>query len=307
MAVTTMDLEKYAKKLDEWANKELLKTENSIRKTYKELVKKALAELGAIYEKYEKDGVLTYEDMMKYDRLKKFFDSLFRHVNTMSEDTQTTILILLSSSYLYSYEWMGWAIEKETMKKIGYKTLKLDQIKRAIDNPVKGLTLSETLEKNRKDIIYKIRQTVTQGLVRGSTYKQMASELNQVFDDDYKKSIRVARTETHRVVQQGALDSAKYANKKGIIMMKKWRNMKDSRVRQTSKANHVKMDNVKIPVEELFDLGNGERGEAPGNTGYAHHDINCRCILVYEIERIEGKTNDDLARQTFEDFKKAMR
>src|SRR5690606_28970923 len=109
---------------------------------------------------------------MKYDRLKRFINSLIEHVNTMSEDTQTTILILLSSSYLYSYEWMGWAIEKETMKKIGYKTLKLDQIKRAIDNPVKGLTLSETLEKNRREIIYKIRQTVTQGLVRGSTYKQ---------------------------------------------------------------------------------------------------------------------------------------
>lgn len=113
MAVTTMDLEKYAKKLDEWANKELSKTESSIRKTYKELVKKALVELGTIYEKYEKDGVLTYEDMMKYDRLKKFINSLIEHVNIMSKDTQTTILALLSSSYLYSYEWMGGRLKKK--------------------------------------------------------------------------------------------------------------------------------------------------------------------------------------------------
>lgn len=308
MVVTmTMDLEKYAKKLEQWSNKELSKTERSIRRTYRELVKKVLAELGVIYQSYEKDGILTYEEMMKYDRLKKFINSLTEHVNVMSKEARVEITTLLSESYLFSYQWMGWAIEREAHKKLQYTTLKLEQIKRAINNPITGLTLSETLEKNRRDIISKIQQNVTQSLVRGSTYKEIASELNKVFDNDYKKSIRVARTETHRVREQGALDSAKYANKKGVVMMKKWRNMKDSRVRRTSKANHLKMDNVKIPVDALFNLGNGEYGEAPGNTGYAHHDINCRCILVYEIDKVVGRTNDDLAKQTFEDFKKAMK
>lgn len=244
--------------------------------------------------------------MIKYDRLKKFIDSLNEHVDTMSIETIKSIDGHLADSYVYSYQWMGWAIEKEAQKKLQYTSLKVEQIRAALDNPVNGLTLSETLEKNRRDIIYKIRQNVTQSLVRGSTYKDMASSLKETFEGDYVKAVRVARTETHRVCEQGSLDSAKRANEKGVVMLKKWRNMKDRRVRKTSKANHVKMDGKQIPVDDMFDLGNGEKGVAPGNIGYAHHDINCRCILVYEIADVVGKTNDDLAKQTFEDFKKAM-
>ena len=301
-----MDLEEYSKKLEQWSDKELEKIEGSIRFYYRQLVNVALGELGKIYADYEDDGELTYESMIKYDRLKKFIDSLNGHVDTMSNEIQSSISTHLAESYVYSYAWMGWAIEKEARKNLQYSSLKIEQIRAALDNPVKGLTLSQTLEKNRRDIIYKIQQDVTQSLVRGSTYKDMASSLQETFEGDYQKAIRVARTETHRVREQGALDSAKRANNKGIVMLKKWRNMKDSRVRKKSKANHVKMDGKKIPVDDLFELGNGEVGIAPGNTGYAHHDINCRCLLVYEISDVVGRTNDDLATQTFEDFRDAM-
>ncbi|GGA31151.1 phage minor head protein [Psychrobacillus lasiicapitis] len=301
-----MDLEQYSEKLEKWVDKELSKIEGSIRLFYRQLVNVALSELGKIYADYEEDGQLTYESLIKYDRLKKFIDSLNEHVDTMSQETQKSISAHLAESYVYSYAWMGWVIESEAQKNLQYKTLKAEQIKAAIDNPVKGLTLSKTLERNRRVIIYKIQQEVTQSLVRGSTYKEMATTLKDTFEGDYNKAIRVTRTETHRVREQGTLDSAKRASSKGVIMLKKWRNMKDSRVRKSSKANHRKMDQKKIPVDDLFDLGNGERGVAPGNTGYAHHDINCRCILVYEIESIKGQTNDDLAQQTFEDFREAM-
>ncbi|MGE8037885.1 phage minor head protein [Lysinibacillus sp. NPDC093692] len=301
-----MDLEKYSEKLEQWADKRLKKIEGSIRLYYRHLVNVALGELGKVYADYEEDGVLTYESMIKYDRLKKFIDSLNEHVDTMSIETINSITNHLAESYVYSYQWMGWAIENEAEKNLQYTSLKAEQISAALDNPVKGLTLSETLEKNRSDIIYKIQQDVTQSLVRGSTYKDMASSLKETFEGDYAKAVRVARTETHRVREQGSLDSAKRANEKGVIMLKKWRNMRDSRVRKSSKANHIKMNGKQIPVDDMFDLGRGEKGTAPGNTGYAHHDINCRCILVYEIEDVVGRTNDDLAKQTFEDFKKAM-
>lgn len=301
-----MDLEKYSKQLEKWQNKRLSDTENSIRLFYRKLVRTVLNEVAALYEKYERDGELTYAEMMKYDRYKRFMDSLTLHVNTMSKTTRNSIDKLLSECYTYSYAWMGWAIQSSARKKLQYTALKIEQIRRAVDNPVTGLTLKQTMEKNRRDIIHRINQTVTQNLVKGVTYKDMAVSLTETFEGDYNKAIRVARTETHRVREQATLDSAQHANKRGVVMVKKWRNMKDSRVRKKSKANHVKMDNVKVPVDDHFDLGRGERTLAPGNSGYAHHDINCRCLLVYEIDRIEGQTNDDLARQTFEDFQRAM-
>lgn len=301
-----MDLEKYSKQLAKWQDKQLNIVENSIRLFYRKLVRTVLGEVATLYEKYEKDGQLTYAEMMKYDRYKSFMQSLELHVNSMSKTTQKSISELLSNSYVYSYAWMGWAIQSSSRKRLQYTALKMDQIRLAVENPITGLTLKQTLEKNRRDIIYRINQTVTQNLVKGTTYKDMAVSLTETFEGDYSKSIRVARTETHRVREQAMLDSAQHANKRGVVMVKKWRNMKDSRVRKTSKANHQKMDGVTVPVDDLFDLGRGERGIAPGNIGHAHHDINCRCLLVYEIERIEGQTNDDLARQTFEDFQRTL-
>ena len=301
-----MDLEKYSKKLEQWSDKELSKTEGSIRLFYRKLVKEILAQIGLLYEKYEVDGKLTYAEMMKFERFKKFLASMNEHIQVLSDEVQTSINTLLYGTYTYSYAWMAHAIETNARKSLQLTTLKLEQVQKAMNNPVTGLTLSDRLGKQRRDIVYQVQQNVTQGLVRGSTYKEMASQIQETFEGDYAKSIRVVRTETHRVREQATLDSALRANEKGIIMLKKWRNMKDSRVRKTSKANHVKMDQVKIPVDDLFDLGKGEYTSAPGSSGYAHHDINCRCILVYEIDRIEGRTNEQLAEQTFEDYRKAI-
>ena len=301
------DLEKYSQQLDKWHGKQLAQIENSIRLFYRKLTRTVLAEIGVLYEKHERDGQLTYAELQKFDRLKKFIATMTQHINTMSKTTQKSISELLSNGYIYSYQWMGWAIEKEARRRLQYTSLKLDQIKKALDNPVTGLTLAETIEKNRRDIIYRINQLVTQQLAKGVTYKDMAKALTETFEGDYAKAVRVARTESHRVKEQATLDSVKHANSRGVVMMKKWRSMKDSRVRKTSKANHRKMDGVTIPVDEMFDLGKGEQTSAPGNSGYAHHDINCRCLLVYEIQSIKGQTNDDLARQTYEDFQNAMR
>lgn len=301
-----MNLEKYSLELMKWVEKQLQASESDIRKEYQKLVKRILVDLSELFEKYEKDGQLTYAELAKYNRLTDFLKQIERQIGATSLELSVVLTGLLSAVYVRSYYYTGWSVQKESLKPLNYRTIKQNQIKRAIDNPVRGLTLTETLEKQRRDIIYTIRQTVTQSVVKGVTYKEMASELKERFEGDYKKAIRVARTETHRVREQGTLDSARYAASKGVQMLKKWRNMKDSRVRKTSKANHVQMDHKLIPVEDMFDLGGGKQGIAPGNTGYAEHDINCRCILVYEIGTVTGNVDKTLGNQLFNTFEKEL-
>src|SRR4051794_24634942 len=126
--VTTMkDLEKYSRQLDKWHGKQLSQTENSIKLFYRKLTRTVLAEIGVLYEKYERDGQLTYAEMQKFDRLKKFIATMTQHVNTMSKMTRNSISELLSNGYVYSYQWMGWAIEKEARRRLRYTSLKLDQ------------------------------------------------------------------------------------------------------------------------------------------------------------------------------------
>ena len=62
-----------------------------------------------------------------------------------------------------------------------------------------GLTLKDTLEKHRKDIIYAIKRDIGVGLSNGDRYTTMARRISKNLDGDYKKSIRIVRTEAHRV------------------------------------------------------------------------------------------------------------
>ncbi|AMX00425.1 phage minor head protein [Rummeliibacillus stabekisii] len=301
-----IDLDKYAKLLAEWSDKVTKKYENELNSMYSELIKAALSLLGSIFNSYEKDGKLTYTEMMKYKRLDSFHRQMNLLINTMSKKQRDSLLDLLDEHYEYSWDWMAWAIENEADIRLKNMKTKVEQVEKAMQNPISGLTLDETLEKNRREIIIKVKREVTQSLVQGSTYKQTASRLTKAFEGDYVKSVRVARTETHRVREQASLGSAQEANSQGIVMMKRWMNMKDERVRRTPKANHVSLGGQSVPVDEPFDLGGEEKGQAPGMTGYAHHDINCRCLTGYNIERIEKQSQKDVAKRTFEEYRKAI-
>ncbi|WP_150283783.1 phage minor head protein [Rummeliibacillus sp. TYF-LIM-RU47] len=301
-----IDLDKYAKLLAEWSDKVTKKYEKELNSMYSELIKAALALLSSTFNSYEKDGKLTYTEMMKYKRLDSFHRQMNVLINTMSKKQRDSLLDLLEEHYEYSWDWMAWAIENEADIRLKNMKTKLDQVEKAMQNPISGLTLDETLEKNRRDIIIKVKREVTQSLVQGSTYKQTASRLTKAFEGDYVKSVRVARTETHRVREQASLESAQEANSQGIIMVKRWMNMKDERVRRTPKANHLSLGGQSVPVDKPFDLGGGETGQAPGMTGYAHHDINCRCLTGYSIERIEKQSQKDVAKRTFDEYRKAI-
>jgi len=58
-------------------------------------------------------------------------------------------------------------------------------------------------------------------------------------------------------------------------------------------------------IHEKFKQGLGE-GDGPGMMGVASHDVNCRCYLSYEIKRIEAKTHEELAKLTYEEWRKTL-
>lgn len=303
-------MEDYQKKLKQWKNNSLGQVEKSITRHYHKLLKEMLVEIGKIYSKYEANGVLTRADMAKYDRLTKFLDSLTVHVNRMSKKAQDSVEEYLRESYEYSYYWMAYAVETTALVTVGYAALAPEIINAALNNPVRGLTLHETLEKNRRDIIYSIRNTTARGLTNGMTYKQMTVEISKVINNDAEKAVRIARTEGHRVTHQAEMDSMIRAKQKGVISTKTWKHSKDERVRRRRKgtrADHWILGGKEVEVDEMFDLKDGRQGMGPGNTGYADHDINCRCFLVYDVKAVEARTDDELAQVTFEDWKKALK
>ena len=215
---------------------------------------------------------------------------------------------LVQEMYALSYQGMITAVDrasdseelKEALK--GVRGVTPEIVKRAVENPVAGLTLNDILEKKRKEVIYEIKQQIGIGLTNGDRYSTMAKRIAERVDMDYRKAMTIVRTESHRVQEAGYHDSATELNKTldaGTTtkrLQKTWRTMRDERVRKTSKANHRKLDGVSIPIDEKFDLGHGVKAEAPSQSGDPHNDINCRCYLSYDLVDVKVERKSELDR-----------
>lgn len=266
----------------------------------------ALAEvrqmMSFLYEKYSKDGKLTYEDMAKYERLTKFMADIDSLMTVSYREVYKIVYEVLGYTYAETWDLTAWAIETDAKAKLGYGTASAETIAAMINNPVAGLTLAHTLQKNRQAIVWTIQQEVTQGLAKGDTYRTMMERLKPALDNDATKAMRIVRTEGHRVTEGAKIDAAGHANKQGVIMVKTWMSSRDQRVRHTNKADHRKLDGVTLPVDKEFQQGRG-RGLCPGQMGSAAHDINCRCWLKYSIDRVEKTQYDNLEQLGFDKWR----
>ena len=227
--------------------------------------------------------------MKKYDRLSDLKVAINKYINELYKTLYMAISRGIENEYMDSYRYMAYSLEMISQAIINYDKLTEDVIKASVDNPINGLTLTDTLEKNRQNIIYDIDRTITKGIYDGLTYGSMARAIKKVLGGDYEKAIRVVRTETHRVNEQGKHESAMVAHEQGIKQVKKWVSMRDERVRDM----HQEMDGVEIPLDQDFKTPDGVTGPCPGSMGSAKHDIHCRCISKRRIVDIEEKVADD--------------
>ena len=295
------DFKKILETINRRIGQKITAGERETAKRYASILTEIRALTAQIYEKYEVNGVLTWADMQKYDRYNKYKQELQHLLTAHYKDLKKMMPGLIGEVYEEGYYLTAYGVETAASAKLAYSAITAAQMTAMVENPVYGLTLSETLEKNRVNIIYKIQQEVTQGLVKGETYGTMSKRLKSSLEGDAVKAMRIVRTEGHRVQESSKLDAVTHANKQGVIMTKTWNTLEDTRVRR-KKANHAQLNNVTIPADDNFSDGLGE-GPAPGQLGAAGSDINCRCFLTYEIERVEGKKKEDMENLTFDRWK----
>nr|WP_314609480.1 phage minor head protein [uncultured Lachnoanaerobaculum sp.] len=296
------------------------KAVNQLKKLYKRLIKDLQSHLGTVYAKYsDENGLLTYARLHKDALDARLLQEVASKMNDVTQAEKRLITELVEQTYSNVYSGMVQAVDKAVDDKdlvttfAQVQSAKPQALRAAVNNPVHGLTLSAQLEKNRANIIYGIQQAVGIGLSVGDRYDTMAKRVQKTLIGDdgtggsYAKSIRIIRTEAHRVREQGNQDAAKELNNrlepKGFVMVKTWHTMKDERVRPNvsrktkkgwkysignGKYNHVKMEGQSVLVNEPFTLPSGVTAMSPGMSGVAGEDINCRCFVSCEVRKIQG-------------------
>ena len=257
-------------------------TEKALVSNYRQGLMNIRIKLVALYDKYGVDGKLTYAEMTRYNRLKTLHKELESELIALTGRNGRATRTLSAKAYEESYFRYGYAIEKVAGVNLRWGILKREVIQQSVQNPISGLTLNETLAKNRAGIIIKVRQEVTQGLIQGESYFKMAARIKDTLGKDAVKAMRVARTEAHRNQVAGELDSLDHVEEQGIEIKRFWIATLDGDTRDS----HGAADGQVADEDGLFTVG-GVKTRGPGQSGIAAEDINCRCDVGTEVEDIK--------------------
>lgn len=133
-----------------------------------------------------------------------------------------------------------------------------------VDNANEDLSASVTVnEDDMRKTIYK--------KVAGKDYKERIEGYAE--DGDLMAIMRVAETEAHRDMNEGAIRTARVAGAR----FKRWCTVNDDRVRDS----HSYLEGMTIPTDRKFVTYTGASTMYPGEFGEADEDVNCRCWLTF--------------------------
>lgn len=287
--------------------------EQEIVRTFQGLQKELQEYLGREYVRFSKEDRLDFLALQQKGEFARFLEEAQGIVASHIEVSAREMRQIIEQTYFECWLGMERAVSESGNSKAlrkalsGVQGITPDVVKRAVENPLSGLTLTDQLQKHRQQVIYGIKQQLGIGLTQGDRYTTMARRVAGEVAENYKKAMTIVRTEVHRVREAGFHDGAERVSEAvqqaGMCMAKTWRTMRDEKVRPSVRYktktgwksavrgpyNHQKMDGVSIPVKELFDLGNGVKTKAPGQSGVAGQDINCRCFLEYDMQVLKSK------------------
>ena len=154
-----------------------------------------------------------------------------------------------------------------------------------------------------------VLQEISRGIAQGLSYQEMARNLKNVTNVDYNKTLRIAKTEGHRIQQEATYNVQKKAIEKGADVVKQWDSTLDGKTRPT----HRMLDGQIVGVDEYFTSESGYKALYPGGFGVASEDCNCRCCLLQrakwalsdeEFTKMNGETNELQHFENVDDYDK---
>jgi len=267
------------KQADRAYNARLRDTRRQIVALYAALYAALRMILAGTYERYARDGKLTYEEMRKYNRLPKLEAEIREELRKLGGKSARLTERELAEAYREMYFDTGAALEKAAGIAIGYAVLRGLLVDEAVARPTTGMSILERIFMHRDDLAARVRQIVTRGLMRGATYSQMMADVRKQLSLDAVRATRWVNTEAHRLLNEARWQAGLEAKAAGVELRKVWVTMADERVRDT----HVGMEGQIREIDEYFESPSGAKTLYPGGFGVLEEDTNCRCEIVWLV------------------------
>ena len=263
-------LEKHFIKLDNYTKRLENRSMKNITKGFKADLRAIKNILNDIYAEYEENGIVNLYEFEKYNRMTKLDVEIVRIINNRYKD-----IISETDGLLYN-------ITNDNIKGIldikEFAGIKLSiDVASIVNERTKGYSWADRYDKHRSDTIYKVQGAIKEGLDEGQTYHQVAKRLTRELAISIDDADRIVRTESHRCVNRAKLESLEEINRE-VPVNKKWITNLDGREREL----HAELNGQVVAADDTFKIS-GYEAEAPGGFGVAHMDINCRCLMVIEL------------------------
>lgn len=282
--MSTRDLQRLTRITDRALERSLASYEREIVGIYNTVLQQTQAKMGTIFERYAVAGELTHAEMTKYNRLTNLEKELNRIVGLGTQRSRAAIDRLTRSQYEESFFRHAWALDQHIGAGLRWGTLRPEAIAAAVENPLRLIAEDRLRALGRE----KVRRAVSQGLVRGDSFPQMARNLRTAIVAKGRESlaynaVRVARTEGGRAQTLGTLLSYEKAEEQGVEMERVWVATLDDRTRDS----HGEMDGVVAGDDDMFASPVG-RIAGPRLSGVPEFDINCRCTTIARVKDLPG-------------------
>ncbi len=274
--------------------KQFIKNEKAVIKELKHEYAKALAEIKVKIQVLQSQP----ETQSKIYQLRYQF-ALMNQITTILEKMRSnnyqTVQKYLEDCYhegfigtLYDLQGQGIPIAYPIDQRQMTRAIQLDS---KISTP-----LYTKMGLNVNELKKRISSEISRGLSTGASYEVIAKNLERYVNGDYGKSLRIVRTEGHRIQNQSALDSMQKAVACGADVVKQWDATLDDNTRET----HVELDGQVVPVDEPFVIpSTGAEAMYAGGFGDPAEDCNCRCCVLqraswnmddYDATKLDNET-----------------
>lgn len=289
-----------------------LKDEQRVLKELKQVYTKAredvISNIKALEARTDVENLQAIVYQKNYqEALKKQLDAI---LDTMNAKQFTTISDYLTKSYeegffgvLYDLHGQGIPLIFPIDQEQATRAIQLDS--KISEGLYKRLGVDTKVLKNA------IRANVSRGIASGTSWAQVARNIQTRMTIGMNRAMRIARTEGHRIQNESRFDAQKKAKQRGADIVKQWDATLDRRTRPT----HQQLDGQIRELEEPYVIpSNGRKGMFPGSFGIAAEDINCRCHSLqrarWALDEDELQTLKDRAAyfgldktESFNDFK----
>ena len=154
-----------------------------------------------------------------------------------------------------------------------------------------------------------VRQEISRGIAQSLSYQEIARNIKNTTNVDYNKSLRIAKTEGHRIQCESAYNVQVRAKEKGADIVKQWDSTLDGKTRPT----HRMLDGQIVEVDGYFKSESGNKALYPGGFGVPSEDCNCRCALLQrakwalsdeDFTKMNGDTNELQHFESVDDYDK---